>query len=89
MSLMKLMSSEKLILTFIVVSFSFGVPVLVRFLNKWSIFVLLSMCSVQHKEIQHFTYNSSALWAYFFIAMLDRDLLFLEKNNLILKKQLG
>lgn len=54
MLLMKLMNSEELILAFIVVSFGFRVPVLVRFLKEWRIFVFLGMCSVDFFSPQNY-----------------------------------
>lgn len=53
MLLMKLMNNEEQILAFIVVSFCFGVPILVRFLKEWRIFVFSWL--FLPSELQHFT----------------------------------
>lgn len=78
MLLMKLMNSEELILAFIVVSFGFRVPVLVRFLKEWRIFVFLGMCSVDFFSpqnynilpIYHFGHISS--WQKKFKSFIDK-----------------
>lgn len=86
---------KKLILTFVVVSFGFGVPVLVRFFWRNGEFLCFSACV----RLNFLACRSTALcqlilnvlWTYFFISVLDSDLFFGKKKQqqqkyLILKK---